>query len=131
MRLLVDTHVWLWQGADPERLGPQTRALLEDRGNDLFLSIASIWELSIKVAAGKLRLPLDFKPFVETRLEKSEASVLNISLNHVLAVREPRPIHGDPFDRMLVCQAHCESMTLVTADSRLLDYPVKTLDASM
>lgn len=129
MRLLVDTHVWLWQGADVKRLGSQTRALLEDRGNELYLSIASIWELSIKVAAGKLRLPLDFKPFVETRLGKSEACLLNVSLNHALAVRELQPIHGDPFDRMLVCQARCESMTLVTADSRLFGYPVKTLDA--
>ncbi len=129
MRLLVDTHVWLWQGADSGRLGPQSRALLEDRSNDLYLSIASVWELSIKIAAGKLRLPLDLKPFVETRLAKSEASVLNVSLNHAIALRGLEPAHGDPFDRMLVCQARCESMTLLTADARLFDYPVKTQDA--
>jgi PIN domain nuclease of toxin-antitoxin system len=129
VRLLLDTHVWLWQGAGLKRLGSQTRALLEDRDNELYLSIVSIWELSIKVAAGKLRLPTDFKEFIETRLAKSEANLLNVSLVHTLALRELQRIHGDPFDRMLVCQARCESMTLVTADYRLLEYPVHAISA--
>jgi len=129
VRLLIDTHVWLWQGADLKRLGPHTRALLAERSNALYLSIASIWELSIKVAAGKLRLPVGFKTFVETRLAKSEANLLSVSLIHAIALRELEPVHGDPFDRMIVCQARCESMTLVTADSRLFDYPVQTIDA--
>ncbi len=129
MKLLLDTHVWLWQGSQPQRLGPQTRALLEDRRNDLFLSIASIWELTVKHAAGKLQLPTELQTYVRTRLKKSEATVLGLELDHIFALRALAIHHRDPFDRLLVCQVQVEAMTLLTADERLSAYPVPPLNA--
>ncbi|HVS45718.1 MAG TPA: type II toxin-antitoxin system VapC family toxin [Verrucomicrobiae bacterium] len=129
MRLLLDTHVWIWQGAQSKRLGAQTRAALEDRKNELFLSIASIWELAIKDEAGKLNLPVEFQVFVRTLLAKSETALLNVSLDHLFVLKSLERRHRDPFDRLLVAQAQIEAMTLVTADERLFPYPAPTLDA--
>jgi PIN domain nuclease of toxin-antitoxin system len=129
MRLLLDTHVWLWQGLAPERLGPRTRAVLEDRKNESFLSVASIWELAIKDEAGKLELPVEFQVYIRTRLVKSEARVLEVSLDHLFVLKSLERRHRDPFDRLLVAQAQVEAMTLVTADERLFAYPAPTLDA--
>jgi len=129
MRLLLDTHVWIWQGAQSKRLGAQTRAALEDRKNELFISIASIWELAIKDEAGKLNLPVEFQVFVRTLLAKSETALLNVSLDHLFVLKSLERRHRDPFDRLLVAQAQIEAMTLVTADERLFPYPAPTLDA--
>jgi len=116
-------------GMDRARLGAATSSSIEDRGNDLFLSIASIWELGIKDEIGKLRLPQEFQGYVRTRLVKSEAAVLNLSPEHLFELKGIDAHHRDPFDRILVAQARVESMTLVTADERLLKYSVQTLDA--
>lgn len=129
MNLLLDTHVWLWMELDPDRLGPRTKEALESEGSDLKLSIVSVWELMIKAAKGKLRLPREAQSYIRYRLDSEYASLLGLSVNHAYAVGQLKGGHGDLFDRMLVCQARCESMTLVTADSRLFDYPVQTIDA--
>lgn len=129
MNVLLDTHVWLWMELDPDRLGPSTRKLLESRESRLSLSIVSTWELMIKAAKGKLHLPKGARTYVRDRLDGDYASLLQLSIAHVYALAELTGGHGDPFDRMLVTQARCESMTLLTADARLFEYPVKTQDA--
>ena len=129
MKLLLDTHVWLWMGLAPERLGRKTRALLEDPENDLALSVASAWEIILKYRRGKLELPMEAPEYIRTRLRRSGASMLAIALDHVLALASLDERHRDPFDRILVAQALSESRSLVTADPRLLDYPILTFDA--
>jgi PIN domain nuclease of toxin-antitoxin system len=95
----------------PQRLGEASRSMIADRANSLFLSIASTWEIVVKQARGKLELPLD------------------VSLDHVFALDSIPDRHRDPFDRMLVAQALVEGMKLVSADPRILAYPIATIDA--
>src|SRR5271165_654595 len=113
----------------PERLGTRARSAIADRANALFLSIASTWEIVEKNARGKLELPADVAAYITSRLSRSQASLLGISLEHVLALRSLPYHHRDPFDRMIVAQALVEGMQLVTADAQVLSYAVATIDA--
>lgn len=127
MRVLVDTQCWLWMQADPDRLTDEARRALASRANEVLLSAASIWEMAIKCALGKLRLPLPIDEYVVSRLEQSATMVLPIDHLHALRVGALPPHHRDPFERMLVAQAQVERLPLVTADSRLAKYGVETI----
>jgi len=129
MKLLIDTRVWLWMGLESRRIGRKTRALLEDPANELAVSVVSAWEIIVKAARGKLELPMEASEYIRTRFRRSGASVLSVQLNHVLALPSLKAIHSDPFDRMLLAQALTDGLTFVTADDRLLSYPVVILDA--
>lgn len=113
----------------PERLGAAAHNAVADPGNALFLSLASAWEIVEKNTRGKLDLPLDVATYLTSRLALSQAMLLTISLEHILALRSLPSHHRDPFDRMILAQAFVEGMPLVTADARMLDYPVSTIDA--
>ena len=126
MRLLLDTHVFLWLNVEPERLGGQLE-ILEDARNDLLVSAASTWEIAIKYASGRLALPEPAERFVPVRIREIGAETLSIEHAHALAVARLPSLHRDPFDRMLVAQAGLLDATLVTADQRIADYPVRTL----
>ena len=118
MKLLLDTHVFLWSQTEPSRLSAKERAAVRDPGNELFLSVASAWEIEIKRAIGKLEAPDDW-------MERAEAfgiQWLPVLPNHVRALRLLPPIHRDPFDRILVAQSGVENLRLVTHDSILLAY---------
>ena len=129
MRLLIDTHCWLWLGLEPKRLGRKTRALLGDLASETHLSAAGAWEIVIKAARGKLRLPLDAATYVRTRLRLSQTSALPISLDHVLAIAALPEVHRDPFDRIMIAQAQVENMTIVTSDRQIARYNVLVHDA--
>ena len=129
VRVLLDTHVWLRAALEPERLGERARDALADRSNALFVSIASIWEMTIKASLKKLDLRPDAEAFVRKYLPKSGSELLDLSLDHIFALRSLPDHHGDPFDRILVAQALTEGMTIVTADPRVIAYPVAALDA--
>ncbi|MGH7737932.1 MAG: type II toxin-antitoxin system VapC family toxin [Candidatus Tyrphobacter sp.] len=129
MRLLLDTHCWLWLGLQPLNLGRKTRALLSDLSNEAYLSAASAWEIAIKCALGKLRLPLDPGTYVRSRMKTSRVQPLAISIEHTIAAGELAPLHRDPFDRILVAQAQLDGLTIVTADARIANYPVLVHDA--
>jgi PIN domain nuclease of toxin-antitoxin system len=117
MQLLLDTHVLLWALDDPARLGRKTRALIER--SDVLVSAASLWEISIKAALGKLKAtPQD----VFDAIEPSGFDVLPVQAEHAVAVFSLGAMHGDPFDRLLVAQAMCERITLLTLDEALLAY---------
>ncbi|MGH9046833.1 MAG: type II toxin-antitoxin system VapC family toxin [Acidimicrobiales bacterium] len=126
MRLLLDTHVFLWLLADPGRLGAPI-GLLEDPSNDLLFSAASAWEIAIKVQLGRLDLPDDPRRFVPDRMRAIGAEPLPVELNHALVVSELPPLHRDPFDRLLVAQARHLRLTIVTADVQVAQYEVDTL----
>ena len=125
MRLLLDTQVVLWALAGDDRLRPTTRERIADGATDVSVSAASVWEITIKQALGKLAAPADL---VEA-LAAAEFRPLDINADHALAAgRLPRH-HDDPFDRMLVAQAVIDGLTLVTADRRLTAYGVPLLAA--
>ena len=122
MRYLLDTNVFLWAVAAPEKLNPRARHLLTADEHDFFLSAASSWEISIKYSIGHLHLPEPPAKYVPDRLHKWGFAWLEISQPHALAVAELPPHHQDPFDRMLIAQAQLEHMTLLTADRLITKY---------
>ena len=123
-RTLVDTECWLWWHLDPERLGPEAMALLEERRSPLLLSAASSWEIAIKVGLGKLELPVPPERFVPEQMAEDGIDPLPIEHAHALRVARLPPHHCDPFDRLLVAQAQLERCSLLTADAQLFGYDV-------
>jgi PIN domain nuclease of toxin-antitoxin system len=125
VRFLVDTHCWLWLQASPERLAPEVLSLRESSSNDLGLSAASSWEISIKYALGKLPLPEPPSRYIPSRMASSGSSGLAVEHAHAIRVAELPPHHRDPFDRLLVAQAQIEKLVLLTADRQFESYDVK------
>lgn len=124
MRVLLDTQCWLWMQAEPDRFSSETRKLLLDPGNELFLSAASSWEIAIKYALGKLPLPEPPSTYVPSRMQSSGVIGLAIEHAHALHVQSLPPHHRDPFDRLLVAQAQLEALPLMTADRALASYSI-------
>lgn len=127
MRLLLDSHAFLWAARADDRLPPSVVRLIEDAGNRVFVSVATTWELTLKAMSGKLRLPAPPAEHFAEHIERFRAELLPIHQRHVAALPELPPIHADPFDRMLVAQALVEDVDLVTGDERLRRYPVRTI----
>ncbi len=127
MRLLLDTHAFLWMQVSPERLAKKTRAVLTDADTELVLSVASVWEIGIKLGKDKLALPEPLETYVLSRTERSRIALLPIQLQHVVEAANLPAHHGDPFDRMLIAQARCERLTVVTADPWFRGYDVDVL----
>ena len=129
MDLLLDTHVAIWWMEGSDRLGAQCKATLFQPGARLWISTASVWEMAIKSGLGRLRLATPLEECIPDLLARG-AHCLPIALNHALAVRTLPPHHADPFDRMLIAQAQCENLTLVTSDRLIRAYDIRTLDAA-
>ncbi|MGH9066599.1 MAG: type II toxin-antitoxin system VapC family toxin [Acidimicrobiales bacterium] len=129
MRILLDTHAWLWMLGAPERLGPRASAAVIDPANRLFLSAASSWEIAIKYRLGRLALPSAPEDYVPERLRRTGVEGLPVQHRHALAVASLELHHRDPFDRLLVAQARGEDMPILTADSAFDDYEVEVLAA--
>jgi PIN domain nuclease of toxin-antitoxin system len=131
VKYLLDTSVWLWSLADPERINKKGRQLLASGREEIYLSAASAWEISIKSALGKLHLPEPPASYVPKRLATQGIRPLSISHTHALAVSELAPFHSDPFDRLLIAQAQIEDMVILTADRAFEQYKVKILWCGM
>jgi len=127
VKLLLDTHCWLWWFAKPERLNTETIEQIADENNEIWLSVASVWEMGIKTAIGKLSLPEPIESYVSTRMMQLGAKSLQIQAHHALKIARLPIYHRDPFDRMLIVQAQAEEMTLVSADSVFSRYDVSIL----
>ncbi len=130
MRILLDTQIWLWMQASPDRLSERCLALVSDEANEILLSAASAWEIAIKYALGKLPLPEPPKDYVPDRMVSGGVSGLPVEVSHAIEVAQLPPHHRDPFDRLLVAQARAEGISLMTADPRLEPYDVDLLRAT-
>ena len=127
MKILLDTHAFLWLKTEPSRFSAATLRLLEDPAHSLLLSSASAWEIAIKHARGKLQLPVAPGRYVAQRMAQSGISGLSITVAHALRAGALPPHHADPFDRLLVAQAQLEKVSLVTADEQLRAYEVRII----
>jgi PIN domain nuclease of toxin-antitoxin system len=125
LRILLDTHSWLWMRAEPERLAESSRRLLRDPANELLLSAVSAWEMAIKFATGKLQLPQPPAVFLAQRMAEDRLGALPILHAHALRAGELPPHHRDPFDRLLIAQAQIEGLTVLTADRAFAKYDVR------
>ncbi|HEX7771240.1 MAG TPA: type II toxin-antitoxin system VapC family toxin [Pyrinomonadaceae bacterium] len=128
MKLLLDTHIFIWWADHPEKLSPAALSALEDETNELLLSVASVWEMQIKIQLGKLKLSLPLKELVKNQQETNDVTVSPIALAHVLTLESLPFHHKDPFDRLLIAQSISEGLTVVTADSQFSAYSVKLLE---
>jgi PIN domain nuclease of toxin-antitoxin system len=124
MRVLLDTHAFLWFIADDTRLPPRARSTIADAG-DVFLSLASCWEMAIKVSIGKLTLSTPVERFLPEHLALNSIQLLEIDLVHAAAVASLPFHHRDPFDRLLAAQAKREQLAVVSADPVFRKYGVK------
>jgi PIN domain nuclease of toxin-antitoxin system len=122
VKLLLDTHVLLWAAGEPDRLSQETRALLGDPGNMLLFSAASMWEIAIKSGLGRDDFQVNPRLLRRGLLDNGYEE-LPIKSEHSLAIDALPPIHGDPFDRILVAQATIEGIELLTADQAVARYP--------
>lgn len=126
MKVLLDTHAFLWLQTAPERLSEHLR-LLEDERNELLVSAVSSWEIAIKYGLGRLSLPEPPERYVPERIRQIAATPLAIEHRHALAVAGLPPLHRDPFDRLLVAQAGLLDVSILTADPQIAQYPIRTL----
>ena len=129
MKYLLDTHCFLWWFTEPERLSVKASEVIGNRENQVYLSAASSWEISIKYKLGKLPLPMSPSEYVISRMNACGFSHLSINHQHALLAGSLPLHHHDPFDRMLIAQAIFEEMTLITVDNKIQLYDVDILAA--
>ena len=127
MKVLLDTCTFLWIAAAPEALSAQARALFQDADNEVYLSAASAWEIATKHALGRLPLPEPAERLIPRLRERHGVEALPIDEESTLHLPRLPPIHRDPFDRILVCQAIVHGMTLVTPDPVIAQYPARII----
>ena len=127
MKMLLDTHVFLWIATNNERLPRELKTILREPSNDVYLSVVSSWEIAVKARAGKLALPMPVWAFLLESRERLGIQSLSIQESAVAHVAKLPAIHRDPFDRMLVCQAIEHELTIVTSDTQVQRYPVKSM----
>jgi PIN domain nuclease of toxin-antitoxin system len=129
LRILLDTHCWLWMAVDPERLSTSTQELLRDGENELLFSAVSSWEIAIKYSQGRLPLPNEPADLIPELLAQSGTHSLPIQHHHTLQVAKLPPHHRDPFDRLLIAQAQVERIPILTADRQFARYDVELIPA--
>ena len=127
MRLLTDTHVLLWAVAAPERLSDAARDALSTAGHEVAIGTVSLWEIAIKVSRGRLDLAADWPAVIERGRKHLGARWLTVEPAHCGRVAALPWCHRDPFDRMLIAQALCENLTLISKVSVFAEYPVDVL----
>ncbi len=127
MRLLLDTHTFIWFVIDSPRLSVIVRGLIENENNEKLLSTASIWEMAIKQSTGKLNFGKPFREFIEEQINMNSIDLLNINLDHIDVIAKLPLHHRDPFDRLLIAQAIVEQIPILSADSAFDAYPIQRL----
>jgi len=127
MRCLLDTQSFLWFIAGSGKLSDQARNLIADMDNEVLLSVASLWEIVIKVSLGKLVLSQPFEELIPKQLDQNEIKVLQIELDHLSALVKLPLHHRDPFDRLIIAQALVEDVPVITQDAAFQNYPAQVI----
>jgi PIN domain nuclease of toxin-antitoxin system len=125
MNILLDTHTFIWFFNGDEQLSLKAKKLIEDSKTKKFVSIASLWEVAIKIGLKKLYFDGDTREVSEL-IEKNGFQILQISVDHTVAYETLELVHRDPFDRILIAQALVEKMTIITKDENIPKYRAKT-----
>jgi PIN domain nuclease of toxin-antitoxin system len=127
MRLLLDTHAFLWWDESPKKLSNTAFTAIEDDANELYLSLISIWEIQIKMQLGKLTLRSKLKDIVEQQTKENSIQLLLLNTAHIYQLDSLPQHHKDPFDRLLIAQASSEGLTMLTDDPLIRKYSIATL----
>ena len=124
MKILLDTHTFLWWDIDPNKLSARARELCANQANIIILSVASVWEMTIKLQVGKLQLRRPLAAIIAEQQKVNDLHILSINLAHIHAIEMLPLIHKDPFDRLLIAQAQTENIAIISRDSVFQKYPV-------
>jgi len=124
MKLLLDTHTFIWWDSEPAKLSSEALALCQNQENDLVLSVVSVWEIQIKLQLEKLKLQLPLRELIANQRQANKIEILPVTLEHVLALEYLPNYHKDPFDRLLVAQAKVEDIVLLSGDPSIAKYDV-------
>ncbi len=124
MKLLLDTHIFLWFINGDKRLSDDMQQDIRDPDNEVYLSVVSLWEVVVKHQLGKLSLPEAPESYLPVQRQKHQIASLPLDETSVSQLAKLPFIHRDPFDRMLICQAMAHGLTIVTVDNLILAYPV-------
>lgn len=127
MRALIDTSTFLWSISDSDKLSDNARQFIADLENDIFLSMASLWEIAIKTSLGKLELLLPFNRFIPDQLEQNTITVLPIEVQHLSKIIDLPFHHRDPFDRLIIAQSLAEQLPVITKDGAFSQYSVQLI----
>ena len=127
MRLLLDTHIFLWYISGDGRLPTAMRDAIRDPGNEAYLSVVSVWEAIIKHQLGRLPLPQPPETYLPEQRRRHLIASLNVDEESVTHLAGLPPLHRDPFDRLLICQAMRHGLTIATVDTAIQSYPVNVL----
>ncbi len=125
MKYLLDTHSLIWFIGGDVQLSSYARQLIDDEGNELFISVASLWEMAIKFSIGKLNLGRPFATLFPEQLENNSIEILGITVDHLKAVCNLPFHHRDPFDRLIIAQAQVEKLPIISIDTIFDNYGVK------
>jgi PIN domain nuclease of toxin-antitoxin system len=127
MRILLDTHIFLWFISGDTQLSTGVRDAIRDPDNEVYLSSVSVWEAIVKYQLGKLPLPESPETYLPKQRELHQIASLALDENSVVQLAKLPPLHRDPFDRMLVCQALQNGLTIATVDSAVRAYSVSVM----
>jgi PIN domain nuclease of toxin-antitoxin system len=127
MKLLLDTHIFLWFITGDERLPEKFQKEIRLQKNEVYLSVISFWEIIVKYQIGKLPLPLPPEKYIPEQREKHLIQSLRLTEEEISVLSTLQPLHRDPFDRMLICQALSKNLTIVTVDEAICKYSVNIL----
>ena len=127
MHALIDTSTFLWSISDSDKLSADARRCIADLDNELFLSIASLWEIAIKTSLGKLELLLPFSQLIPEQLEQNAITVLPIDMRHLSKIIDLPFHHRDPFDRLIIAQSFTEQLPVITRDAAFSQYPIQLI----
>lgn len=127
MKVLIDTHVFIWWTSDSQNLSPRVYSLITDLNTKVILSLVSIWEMQIKLSLGKLELKMPLPELVDDEIKRNQIELLPIDLAHIYALGDMPNHHRDPFDRLLIAQAKSEELVIVSIDEKFDGYEVERL----
>lgn len=127
MNVLIDTHVFIWLDTQPEKLSQKALEICQNTDNKLYLSIASVWEMQIKVQLGKLDLKVPLAEMVNVQRQENDLQLLNIALDHVYQLQKLPFHHNDPFDRIIIAQSFLENVPIISIDRIFTQYAVAVL----
>lgn len=127
MRILIDTHVFIWWTSDSQKLSLTVYNLLTNPKTQVILSVVSIWEMQIKLSLGKLELKTALPELVEDEVKQNRIELLPLDLSHIYALSNLPNYHRDPFDRLLIAQAKSEELVIISIDEKFDGYDIERL----
>jgi len=127
VKYLLDTHAFIWWDNEPEKLSTQVLTLCHESNSQLFLSMASLWEMQIKIQLGKLKLRQNLESIIQSQIIENNIQLLDITAQHIFQLSSLSDFHKDPFDRLLISQSIHEDMPILSKDRVFSEYPVRVV----